>query len=126
MNTAPIQRYSQKAPPNLRGLERLIPNTVKPTGDTWTVHRCIANKSWEHIATFKDREDALHHARTLNALETANWKANLHASLPERPRRLSEDERKRRIDEQRLGSKIIFVIFVVLLPIWKLVQINAH
>ena len=116
MNNAPIRRYSDKAPPPLTGIEFLRPYSVRNnavflpfTENTW--HVVNSSRNNERIATFDNEEKALHHARQLNFLHL--------------PRLTSEEEINRQSDEERLGSKIIIVIFVASLLIWKLVQFSS-
>lgn len=83
MDNPPIRRYSDQAPPHLAGQEFLSPFIVKKNITTWTVYKSEAAKSWEDHGTYKTEEEALHHARTLNALELAELKATAPASPPE-------------------------------------------
>ena len=116
MNNAPIRRYSDKAPPPFTGIEFLRPHSVRNkavyppfTENIW--HVINSSKNSERIATFDTEEKALHHARRLNFLHL--------------PSLTSQEEINRQSDEERLGSKIIIVIFVASLLIWKLVQFSS-
>ena len=88
MDSPPIRRYSDIAPPHLAGQEFLSPFIVKKNITTWTVYKSEAAKSWQHHGTFQTEEEALHHARTLNALDLGESKATAHALPHEQPRRL--------------------------------------
>ena len=117
MNNAPIRRYSDKAPPPLTGIEFLRPYSVRNhavyppfTENIW--HVVNSSKNNERIATFDIEEKALHHARHLNYLHLPNPTSN--------------EEIKQRVADEKLGDRIIIVIFFALLLIWKLVQLNSR
>ena len=117
MNNAPIRKYSDKAPPQLRGIEFLRPYSVRNhavypplTENIW--HVINSSKNNERIATFDTKEKALHHARHLNYLAL--------------PNPITTDDIKQQLVDEKLGVKIIIAIAVAALLLWKLIVLNSH
>jgi hypothetical protein len=117
MNNAPIRRYSDDHPPQLAGTEILRPYSVRNhavyppfTENIW--HVVNSSKNNQCMATFDTEEKALHHARHLNYLHLPNPTSN--------------EEIKQKLADEKLGDKVIIVIFFALLLIWKLVQLNSR
>ena len=75
MNYAPIKKYSYHAPAHLRGKEFLCPHVVRGKDkypatkeDVWRVFETKVGADHVFVVSFKDQEEALHHARHLNFL----------------------------------------------------------
>ena len=120
MNNAPIRRYSDKAPPPLTGIEFLRPYSVRNhavyppfTENIW--HVVNSSKNNQCMATFDTEEKALHHARHLNYLHL--------------PNPTSTEEIKQQVADEKLGGRIIIVIFFALIALSGLVRMvstNNH
>ena len=113
MNNAPIRRYSDKAPPPLTGIEFLRPYSVRNhavyppfTENIW--HVVNSSKNNQCMATFDTEEKALHHARHLNYLHL--------------PNPISDEEIKQRAADEKLGGRIIIIIFFALIALSGLVR----
>jgi hypothetical protein len=77
MDSPPIRRYAPNAPPALRGKEFLCPYTVRDatrhySQPEWNVYYTGGACSRELHKTFKTEREALHCARTLNALDLSS------------------------------------------------------
>jgi hypothetical protein len=107
-DNAPIRRYSDEAPPPLTGIEFLRPYSVRNhavyppfTENIW--HVVNSSKNNQCMATFDTEEKALHHARHLNYLHL--------------PNPISAEEIKQRVADEKLGNRIIIVIFFALIAL---------
>ena len=77
MDNPPIRRYAPNAPLGLRNTEFLRPYTVRNatrhySQPEWNVYYTGGTYSRELHKTFKTEQEALHCARTLNALDLSS------------------------------------------------------